>query len=145
MTIISAETIIIPDQTVKKYDGYYETRCILKAKLKGDVTVLVTHIGLNPDEKENAVKTILQHIEDTRCILMGDFNMTPDDAMLNPIRARMIDTASVFDGEKFSFPSDNPNRKIDYIFVSPDIEIINSDIPAIVAADHRPHTAQIKI
>ena len=145
LPILSAETIIIPDPKEKKYDDYYETRCILKAKLEGDITVLVTHIGLNPDEQENAVNTILENISDKRCILMGDFNMEPDNPILIPIRKRMVDTARYFNSPKLSFPSDNPEIKIDYIFTSPDIEVINADIPAIVAADHRPHTANVNI
>ena len=76
---------------------------------------------------------------------MGDFNVTPDEHCLNPIRERMKDTASVFTEEKLSFPSDNPNRKIDYIFVSKDIEVISADIPPIVASDHRPHIATINL
>lgn len=144
LPIISAETIIIPDPTTKKYDGYYETRCVLKAKLEGDITVLITHIGLNPDEQENAVNTILEHITDKRCILMGDFNMQPDNPLLIPIRKLMVDTARFFDAPKLSFPSDNPKIKIDYIFVSPDVEVTSADIPTIIAADHRPHTANVE-
>lgn len=145
LPIISAETIIIPDPNPKKYDGYYETRCVLKAKLEGDITLLITHIGLNPDEQENAVNTILEHITDKRCVLMGDFNMQPDNPLLIPIRKRMVDTARYFDEPKLSFPSDKPEIKIDYIFVSPDVEVIEADIPAIVAADHRPHTAVVNL
>ena len=145
LPIISAETIIIPDPNPKRYDGYYETRCVLKAKLTGDITVLITHMGLNPDEQENAVKTIIENLATERCILMGDFNMTPDNPILNPIRSRMVDAAEYFDKPKLSFPSDKPDRKIDYIFVSPDIEVIKADIPAIIAADHRPHIATIKL
>lgn len=144
LPIKSVETIIIPDPEVKKYDGYYETRCVLKAKLEGDITVLITHIGLNPDEQENAVNTILEHITDKRCVLMGDFNMQPDNPLLIPIRKRMVDTARFFDEPKLSFPSDKPEIKIDYIFVSPDVEVISADIPNIVSADHRPHTAEIE-
>ena len=61
--IVDAQTILIPDPVVKKYDGYYETRCLLKAKLNNGVTILITHFGLNPDEQENAVKTILENLE----------------------------------------------------------------------------------
>ena len=145
LPIISAETIIIPDPEVKKYDGYYETRCVLKAKLQGGITVLITHIGLNPDEQENAVKTIIENLADEKCILMGDFNMQPDNPILNPIRERMVDTAKYFTEPKLSFPSDKPEIKIDYLFVSPDVEVISADIPAIVAADHRPHIAKIEL
>ena len=145
LKIESAESIIIPDPDPKGDGGYYETRCVLKAKLAGGITVLVTHFGLNPDEHKNAVDTVLQHITDKKCILMGDFNVKPDNEVLLPIREKMRDTADVFDCEKLSFPSDTPDRKIDYIFVTPDVEVISADIPAIVASDHRPHTAQINI
>jgi endonuclease/exonuclease/phosphatase family metal-dependent hydrolase len=88
---------------------------------------------------------LLNEISDEKCILMGDFNVTPDDKVLEPIRAKMKDTAELFSEEKLSFPSDNPKMKIDYIFVSPDIEVVSADIPGIVASDHRPHTAKINI
>ena len=62
-----------------------------------------------------------------------------------PIRARMKDVAECFDKPLLSFPSDKPDRKIDYIFVSPDVKVISADIPGIVASDHRPHTATVSI
>ncbi len=143
--IIKAETIIIPDPNPKRTPGgYYETRCLLKATLENGYTVLVTHFGLCRDEQENAVDTIINHIPREKCILMGDFNVKPDDTILDPIRTKMKDTSSLFDCEKLSWPSDKPRMKIDYIFVSPDIEVISADVPSIVASDHRPHIAEIK-
>ena len=52
--IISAETIMIPDPEMRKYDGYYETRCLLKATIDvgSGLTILVSHYGLNPDEQK---------------------------------------------------------------------------------------------
>ena len=141
--IASAQTVPVPDPEPRGYSGYYETRCLIKAKLENGLTVLVIHFGLNPDEQENAVKTVLEHLEDEKCVLMGDFNVSPDDPVLDPIRARMRDTAELFEGEKQSYPSDAPRIKIDYIFVSRDIEVIAADIPAVVGSDHRPHTAKI--
>ncbi len=143
--IKEVQTIPIPEPIPHGYDGYYEQRCVLKAKLKGGITVLVSHFGLNPDERESAVKTVLENLANEKCILMGDFNATPDDKVLNPIRARMKDTADYFTETRFSYPSDAPLEKIDYIFVSPDIEVVEADIPAIVASDHRPHTATIRL
>lgn len=143
--IVHAETFLVPDPPVETRTGdmCYETRCLLKAKLKNGLTVMVIHFGLNPDEQANAVKTVMEHLEDERCILMGDFNVEPDDAVLAPIRARMKDAAEAFGMPKLSFPSDAPDRKIDYIYVSPDINVIAADVPDIVASDHRPHTAEI--
>jgi endonuclease/exonuclease/phosphatase family metal-dependent hydrolase len=142
--IESAETILVPDPTPRMANGrYYETRCLLKAKLSCGITVLVIHFGLNQDEQMNAVETVIKNMESERCILMGDFNVLPDNSVLLPIRERMTDAASLFDGEKLSFPSDKPDRKIDYIFVTPDLKLVAADIPATVASDHRPHTAEI--
>ena len=140
----SVETVPIPDPVPKAGGRGYETRCLLKAKLQNGFTVLVTHFGLNPDEQENAVATVLKHLTDEKCILMGDFNVTPDNPVLSPIRARMRDTADAFPVPLLSFPSDRPEIKIDYVFVSPDVEVLSADIPAVVAADHRPHTADIR-
>ncbi|MBR2296367.1 MAG: endonuclease/exonuclease/phosphatase family protein [Clostridia bacterium] len=141
--IVEARTILIPDPEPRAYNGYYETRCILKARLENGYTVLVVHFGLNPDEQKNAVKTILEHLENEKCILMGDFNITPDNPLLAPIKERMRDTSIGFCENKPSFPSDKPKIKIDYIFVSPDIEVVSADIPKIIASDHRPHIAEI--
>ena len=143
--ILEAQTIIIPDPNPRRYNGYYETRCLLKAKLEGGITVLVCHFGLNLDEEENAVKTILENLEGEKCILMGDFNVTPDNPVLNPIRERMKDAAEGFCQSAPTFPSDKPTIKIDYIFVSPDITVEYAEIPEKIASDHRVHTAIVKI
>lgn len=143
--IVKAENIPIPDPNPRRFETRYETRCVLRAELEGGVTVLVSHFGLNADEQENAVETVLKHMSDCRCILMGDFNLRPDDVILNPIRERMQDAATLFDTEKLSFPSNEPTCKIDYIFVSPDVKILSADIPPIVASDHRPHTATVEM
>ncbi len=140
----SVETVIIPDPNPKKPGGWYETRCILKAELENGLRVLATHFGLERDEQENAVKAVLEHIRDEKCILMGDFNVEPTDELLNPIRERLIDASLGLCENKLSFPSDKPRIKIDYIFVSRDIKVVSADIPNIVASDHRPHVAEIK-
>ena len=141
--ILKAETLPIPDPSPHKYSGYYETRCVLKAHLEGNITVLITHFGLNPDEQENAVKTIVDNLSEEKCILMGDFNATPEKSVLDPLRSRLFDTADKFDTEKLSFPSDAPDRKIDYMFTSRDVEVIDADIPPVVASDHRPYVATL--
>lgn len=145
--VISAETILIPNPVVPEYDGYYETRCLLKARIdvEGGLNVLVSHFGLNPDEHRNAVETIVSNISSERCVLMGDFNVQPDNPVLEPIMEKMYDTAKLFDSPKTSFPSDVPNVKIDYIFVSNDIKVIDADIPEVIASDHRPHIATIEM
>lgn len=141
--ILKAETISIPDPDPRGYDGYYESRCILKAELEGGITVLITHLGLNPDEKESAVSAIIENMPRGKCVVMGDFNMTADDEIIRPIYSFMNDASVGFCDEKLSFPSVAPHCKIDYIFTSRDVSVVFSDIPDIVASDHRPHFADL--
>jgi endonuclease/exonuclease/phosphatase family metal-dependent hydrolase len=141
--IISAETIHIPDPNPRTGNRYYETRGMLKVKLENGYTVLVSHFGLNTDEQANGVKTAIENMEKEKTILMGDFNCIPKDSVLNPLRELLKDTADLFEKELLSYPSNNPAMKIDYIFVSPDVDVISADIPEIIASDHRPHIAEI--
>lgn len=141
----SVEVIPVPEEEIKRGNQLYEPRCLLKVKLENGIVILIIHFGLNEDEHIHAVETVMKNLEDEKCILMGDFNVTPDNKVLAPIKEKMKDTADLFEENLMSFPSDKPFKKIDYIFVSKDIEIISADIPEIISADHRPHTAEIKM
>ena len=141
--IAEVKTVPIPDPVGRVEGKHYESRCILKARLENGLTVMVTHFGLNPDEQESAVRTILENMESEKCVLMGDFNVLPTASVLDPLRAVMKDASEGFCGNAFTYPSDAPDRKIDYIFVTPDVEIVSAEVPELVVSDHRPHTAQI--
>ncbi|MBQ2324900.1 MAG: endonuclease/exonuclease/phosphatase family protein [Clostridia bacterium] len=145
--IKQAEKIMIPDPTEKTGKSYYETRCIIKAVIDvaEGLTVIVSHFGLNDDERFNAVNTLLPALEDKKCVFMGDLNTTPEDPVLDGIRARMLDTAEVIGEDKLSFPSDKPVEKIDYIFTSRDIEVTYADIPEKIVSDHRPYIVKVNI
>lgn len=145
--ITSVEKIKIPDPQNKNNDLHYETRGIIKAKIDAagkTYTVLVTHFGLNPDEQINAVKAVSDAIESENCILMGDFNVTPENEVLNPIYAKLRDTSCTFEEDYLSFPSDEPVKRIDYMLVSSDINIISARIPDKVVSDHRPYICEFE-
>ena len=129
--IAHAEVIPIPDPLAEGRVGtyHYETRCVLKARLASGLHVLVTHMGLNPEEHENAEATVLSVLESERCVLMGDFNMRPDHRTVSAIRERMRDTAELFSAPYLSFPSDAPIKKIDYVFASADLCVLSAEIP----------------
>lgn len=119
--VLSDKTVTIPDPTVRKYNGGYETRAVLCATLDcGGKTlcVLSTHFGLNPDEQENAVNTVLKLIDtiDTPVILMGDFNVTPDDIAIKRLSSALHNTAADLNNIEFTFSSDHPCKCIDYIW-----------------------------
>lgn len=140
--ILSAETVKIPDPAKKTGSEMYESRAIIKAVIDAGrrYTVLVTHMGLNLDERENAVKTLLSIAPDESCIIMGDFNCTPDSKELAPLFEKYV----CADTDTLTFPSDKPRIKIDYIFVSRDIEIINRGTTTDIVSDHLAQWIEIK-
>ena len=146
--ILDAQTVMIPDPAVRaEENGYYETRCLLKARVDvpGGLLVCVTHFGLNGDEQENAAATVLSNIEDSRCVLLGDFNITPENPLLDPIRERLFDTEALLAPGTKSFPSDAPEIKIDYLFASRDLTVRAARIPAVMESDHRPYAAEMEV
>ncbi len=144
--ILSARSVLIPDPPAESCDQYRETRCVLDATLDAGrpLRVLVTHFGLNASEQKNAVDTILSLLDDTPTILMGDLNVTPDNPLLAPLRARMTDSAAGHCDGALSFPSDEPRVKIDYLFVR-GLTVCEAEIPAVVVSDHRPYRAVLEL
>ncbi len=148
LPVKSFETVPIPDPAPRRYGGYYETRCLLKMTLaEPDVTFFITHFGLNPDEHENAVNTVLANLGEGSAVLMGDLNVTPDSPVIARIRERMTDAAEAAGkGDALlSFPSDQPDRKIDYIFTKGDIKAKTCRIVPGVLSDHLPLEATLEI
>lgn len=149
--IKSSETFGIPDPNPKKFNGAYETRTLFRnvVELPGEKTldVFVSHFGLNPDEHENAVETVIKHIPESRAVFMGDLNMTPDNPILSPIFEKLNDTAGAAKkgADLRTFTSNAPSRKIDYIFTTKDIKTLNSCVPEIIASDHRPFVCEIEV
>ena len=141
--IDDAQSIRIPYPEERNGTNYYEPRCVLRARIAGP-TVLVTHFGLNPDEQQNALHTILPLIEKEKCILMGDFNVTPDNAVLPPIRENMQDVDAFLPDGTATFPADLPRVKIDYIFASRDYAVRSAQVLPAVVSDHRPYLAELE-
>lgn len=135
------------------HKGYYEDRCILKAIIdtpEGKLKFMTCHFGLQPEEEELAATTICRILDEEKgdglpVVLMGDFNLPPESPILDPIRERLVDTDRFNHGEHLTFPTDSPNVKIDYIFVSSDVRVESCVIPKVVAADHLPVVADIHL
>ena len=145
--ILSCRTVLIPEPDPHGYPNvYYENRCVLVADL-GEYIVMGSHFGLAPDEQVSAVETVVSEIKKAEkpVILCGDFNMTPENPILSPIFDTLCDTAKTMEEPKLSFPSDKPEIKIDYIFVSSEFSIKSADIPGVLASDHRPHIADLSL
>ncbi len=146
--ITFSRTVNVPSAP-RKFKGYYEDRCLLDTRVEtpmGELCVLGCHFGLMPDEAELCAKTVCEAIpETTPTVFMGDLNLTPDSELLDPVRERLIDTDKFYKGDcNFTFPSDKPEIKIDYIFVSDNVRVKNVEIPTLIAADHLTVVADIE-
>lgn len=143
-------TTIIPDPDDKNDDGWFETRCVLKAVAStdiGDVCFLVCHMGLEESERVNAVNTICKIADSTDLptILMGDFNTTPEDSVFKPIYERFKDTDEIAINKVcFTYPSYNPEKKIDYIFYK-GLRCENVKTIDEVVSDHFPIIAEFSL
>jgi endonuclease/exonuclease/phosphatase family metal-dependent hydrolase len=155
-----SETYPIPDPTDKTGDPentYYESRAVLHVLVEiggRDVDIFVSHFGLAPSEAKNAVMTMTSLIKQAKnpVIVMGDFNLTPDSPILDPIRELLTDTFDVFPGKKATTcPSsttywpDADYGKIDYIFVSNHFKVESVEIPELVLSDHKPYIAYLEL
>lgn len=151
--ILETEVISIPDPQIHDEPAYYESRSVTRAVVDtGDaqITVLQTHFGLAISEQQNAQQTLLQILdkESGPVILMGDFNIRPDNRLLDPIRERLIDTAFLQPGYFKTFPSyptNYPDCKIDYVFVSKHFTPRALQIPQVRASDHMPYVVEVSL
>lgn len=143
------ETVLIPEPTDEyKYDEdgdliFYERRCVIKAVVDvdgKDLCILVCHMGLSDIERKNAVAKLCEMIDEIEVplVLMGDFNTTPDDAVLNPLFERLSDTnKKSVNPEAFTYPSYSPEIKIDYIFYR-GLNCVSAQTVEEIISDHYP-------
>jgi endonuclease/exonuclease/phosphatase family metal-dependent hydrolase len=52
--------------------------------------------------------------------------------------ARLRDTWQVDSGPGYTYPADQPSKRIDYVLVSRDFRVAAAHVPASDASDHRP-------
>lgn len=147
--IIESEIIPIPDPGEDEREDCFESRCVIRALLDvggKEVTVLSTHFGLSAAERENAAETVLGAAEKTKTpvILMGDLNAEPDDPVCRRIRAAFTDAAAALGKEEDTFPSDRPEKRIDYIFLRGCVPVEIHTVKRIVS-DHFALTAETEI
>ena len=142
----SVEKIDIPDRDSDK--PRFEHRCVIKAVIEvegKDVCILVSHFGLNDGEKQSAVETVCKLVDecDMPTVVMGDFNMRPDNEMLKPLFERLQDTTVLDAGNTYTHRSDDPTKKIDYILYK-GLECVSCVTVNEIYSDHLPIVAEFK-
>ena len=122
-----------------------------------EMQILNTHLGLLPRERMAQVEALLGRdwLAHEQCegplILCGDFNAPPSSSVCRRLRGRLDDVqVQARDHRpKGTFSGRFPTLRIDHIFVSPGLEVIDIDVPgselARIASDHLPLLAEIQI
>lgn len=105
--------------------------------------VFSTHLvyaAVQPSEIQTTqVHNLIKVLPKENCLVMGDFNATPDSKAIEDMSKAMMNTES--DPTKFSADG----QKLDYIFSSADIQTLSSGTLDSQASDHLPIYANIEI
>ena len=108
------------------------------------LTVLATHLHHVDDEghlRAPQVKALLDAWGGReRTVLMGDLNAQPSDPeMVLMEEAGLVDAFAAspeHDGPGYTFPARDPRKRIDYIWVSPDLRPTDFSLSGGTASDH---------
>jgi len=104
----------------------------------------IKDIEIREDQSE-AIIDFMDGIDQNRIVLLGDLKAQPTDPEIRILRqGRLIDAASTISSQAaYTFASDNPYQRIDYILTSYDLRTIDVQMPLSTASDHLPVVALI--
>jgi endonuclease/exonuclease/phosphatase family metal-dependent hydrolase len=117
------------------------------------ILFMTTHIDYRPDNKERLqnvaqIKEIIKQYPGMPMILCGDFNDIPDGRIYKEMRKSFGDAWQMAgEGKGFTYPSPDPKKRIDYIWLSKDksIQPLVTWVPDTKASDHRPLVAELRL
>lgn len=108
------------------------------------VTILVAHLSWGPLARTKQIKEIIRIVNAIKnpIVLAGDFN-NPTMFAINLISGKTtLKSVGIFK----TYPSSNPRRNLDHIFISPEIDLVKSYVllePLI--SDHLPVIAELEL
>lgn len=148
--ILSHKVIPMVMPTEARPEGlrHVEDRVLLSADLQVEdtvVTVLIAHFGLNDCEMALDVELVRREasMHQNPVIFMGDLNFTPNAPHYRDLCGFMEDSSSKVEGENLTFPSIEPNQKIDYLFTNLHCKVERAWVPEEIVSDHRPFVATV--
>lgn len=111
------------------------------------VNIYNTHLDYRPDPaiRKKQVEEMLELFEQRKSpvVLMGDLNAEPDDPELGKLFELFNDSWEKSDREGFTFPADEPQKRIDYILYSNHFEVQSAYVSDSKKSDHRPVIATL--
>ena len=147
--IAEAKVFHVPDPAAEGRGRRFEHRSILRAAAflpdGGEFAVFTSHFGLSGEEQRNAamLASALTAAERLPFVLMGDFNVTPDDPVLAPLNERLTTTHALLEGQ-YTYPSQAPRIRIDYVYAAPSVRVTAAEVLPSQTSDHRPVIADVE-
>lgn len=135
---------IIEHENKKLPGDSIESRALLRVKIDlGDnfFEVYTTHLGLTAADREQQIKSINAFLEQSvePVILMGDFNAGPLNEEMTQLSPIVSDIAKIVQKEDlytYAFYSDTPNTRIDRIYVSDNVNVVDYFVLDSSISDH---------
>ena len=137
--------------------GEDRSLCVIRVQIDGkDLYVASTHLDhLSGDASRLVQATEIRRIRDTELegdlILCGDLNAIPSSNVIATMTSFLTNTGPI---DQYTFPSDDPSRKIDYIMYAPiehfgvqNCQVVSrgdQQVGGVDASDHRPVIANIR-
>jgi endonuclease/exonuclease/phosphatase family metal-dependent hydrolase len=138
---------VLPPQI--RAGGSQEPRVALLAFSPGTVTtwrLVTTHLDpADGPARAQEVSHLVELFQDQSVakepiVIGGDFNSTPDNAVLEPLRKAGLRDAwlECGSGPGFTDPADTPSKRIDYLFIAPQLHCSSAEVLDTRLSDHRP-------
>ncbi|WP_246861205.1 endonuclease/exonuclease/phosphatase family protein [Bacillus sp. REN3] len=131
--------------------GLIEDRALLEANVDiGNrlIAIFVAHLSFAPLLHQKQTEFILKKVQRNKnlSIVMGDWNMKPFSRSWRLVTRHLKDVDS-FESKNDTYPSRRPSKKLDFIFTSEQIEVIEASVclDDILASDHLPYMATLNI
>ena len=137
--------------------GEDRSLCVIRVQIDGkDLYVASTHLDhLSGDASRLVQATEIRRIRDTELegdlILCGDLNAIPSSNVIATMTSFLTNTGPI---DQYTFPSDDPSRKIDYIMYAPiehfgvqNCQVVSrgdQQVGGVDASDPRPVIADIR-
>lgn len=137
--------------------GEDRSLCVIRVQIDGkDLYVASTHLDhLSGDASRLVQATEIRRIRDTELegdlILCGDLNAIPSSNVIATMTSFLTNTGPI---DQYTFPSDDPSRKIDFIMYAPiehfgvqNCQVVSrgdQQVGGVDASDHRPVIADIR-
>ncbi|WP_183185202.1 endonuclease/exonuclease/phosphatase family protein [Brevibacillus invocatus] len=140
--ILHAEVLSLP--------GSWEPRSLLDVTLDWNGTplhVYVTHLGVHKSEHPEQIAFLHSHLQENSentGILLGDFNILPNDPLLDSLRTVYDDPLHRQEQRLITLKGKHSFKEVDRILLSPNLLFVEAAAPAIGPSDHFPLWMKIK-